>query len=60
MNAAAPKPDETDRQISERLLQALRSLRYGSIEIVVHDGRVVQFERRERIRFDRADDARHA
>jgi hypothetical protein len=32
--------------------RALRGLRFGSVEIVVHDGRVVQVERRERVRLD--------
>jgi hypothetical protein len=36
------------------LRQALRSIRYGSIELVIHDGRVVQLERREKVRFDTA------
>ena len=34
------------------LRQALRSIRYGTIELVIHDGRVVQLERREKVRFD--------
>jgi hypothetical protein len=34
------------------LLDALRGLRYGSIEIVVHDARVVHIERREKLRLD--------
>jgi hypothetical protein len=34
------------------LRQALRSIRYGAIELVIHDGRVVQLERREKVRFD--------
>ena len=34
------------------LLQALASLRYGTIELTVHDGRVVQLERREKVRLD--------
>ena len=38
----------------QELRQALRSIRYGTIEIVIHDGRVVQLERREKIRFDHA------
>ncbi len=31
---------------------ALRAIRYGAIELVIHDGRVVQLERREKVRFD--------
>ena len=34
------------------LRQALRAIRYGAIELVIHDGRVVQLERREKVRFD--------
>jgi hypothetical protein len=34
------------RQIAE----AARSIRYGSIEVVIHEGRIVQIERREKIR----------
>jgi hypothetical protein len=32
--------------------RALMSLRYGTVEIVVHDGRIVQIERREKMRLD--------
>jgi hypothetical protein len=39
-------------EASEReLVRALRTIRYGSIEAVVHAGRIVHFERRERVRF---------
>lgn len=34
------------------LRKALRSIRYGSIELVIHDGRVVQLERCEKVRFE--------
>jgi hypothetical protein len=34
------------------LRRALLAIRYGAIEIVIHDGRVVQLERREKVRFD--------
>jgi hypothetical protein len=34
------------RQIAE----AARGIRYGSIEVVIHEGRIVQIERREKIR----------
>jgi hypothetical protein len=33
------------------LTRLLREVRYGSIEIVVHEGRVTQIERREKVRF---------
>ena len=34
------------------LCQALREIRYGAVELVIHDGRVVQLERREKVGFD--------
>jgi len=35
----------------EAILDAVRSLRYGSVEITIHDSRVVQVECRNKIRF---------
>ena len=35
----------------QRVLEALRALRFGSVEIVIHDGEVVQIERKEKLRF---------
>jgi hypothetical protein len=36
----------------QELRRALRSIRYGAIQLVIHDGRVVQLERHEKVRFD--------
>jgi len=47
-NACPAARDDVD----SRILQAVRSLDYGSVEVVVHDSRVVQIERREKVRFD--------
>jgi hypothetical protein len=33
------------------LVRLVRETRFGSIEIVVHEGRVTQIERREKVRF---------
>lgn len=35
----------------QELRQALRTIRYGAIELVIHDGRVVQLELRAKVRF---------
>ena len=40
-------------ELTDRLLRALQGLDYGSVEIVVQDGRVVQIERRQKTRFAR-------
>ena len=38
--------------IEQTILQALKDLRFGSVEIVVHDSKVVQIERREKVRVE--------
>ena len=40
------------------LLRLLRGLRYGQVVVQIHDGRLVQIERTERIRTDQRDPAR--
>lgn len=49
--------NETDIQmgvtIAEReLLRLVRAVRFGSLEVIVHDGQIVQVERTEKVRFD--------
>jgi hypothetical protein len=47
---------ETDDTVLQAVALAIASVKqqsgYGSIEITVHDGRVTQIERREKVRFD--------
>jgi hypothetical protein len=38
----------------EIVREQVRSLRFGVVEIVVHDSRVVQIEKTERVRFDKS------
>ena len=45
-----PSDDAIDGGAERAILRALRGLRFGSVEITVHDGRVVQVERKERLR----------
>ena len=52
MNSPEP-PDRHDHQdIEQAILLAVKGIRFGSVEIVVHDSRIVQIERKEKIRFD--------
>ena len=37
-------------EVKEEILRAIARIDYGSIEVVVHDGKVVQIECREKIR----------
>jgi hypothetical protein len=33
------------------ILRSIRNVRFGSVEITIHDSRVVQIERKEKLRF---------
>jgi len=39
----------------EIVTQNVKSLRYGVVEIIVHDARVIQIEKTERVRLDRTE-----
>jgi hypothetical protein len=41
------------RHVVDAILEALRTLRFGAVQIVVHDGQVVQIERTEKVRLER-------
>ncbi len=41
--------------VAEAIVRALSGLRFGAVEIVVHDGRIAHIERRERVRLEEAD-----
>lgn len=47
------RSDRQDPQAIEQAIRlALRGLRFGSIEIIVHDSKVVQIERKEKMRLE--------
>ena len=41
-------------EVDAEVIRAIRNIRYGSVEITIHDSRVVQIERKEKRRFDRS------
>lgn len=47
--------DARDKKIEVEILQAVKDINYGSVEIIIHDSRVVQIERKEKLRFDKVD-----
>jgi len=47
----APVPVQLT-EVERHILQALQQIRFGTLEIVIHDSRVVQIERSEKVRFD--------
>lgn len=40
-------------QVMREIVRAVRSVRYGSVEVVIQNSRVVQIERKEKFRFDK-------
>ena len=49
-NGMKQQRNEAVQMPVETLQQMLQGLRYGTLELTVHDGRVVQIERREKLR----------
>ena len=47
--------DIMDNDEYDQILEAVRGIRYGSVEVVVHDGHVVQIERRVKVRLGTTD-----
>jgi len=45
--------NENERKLLFQILEALRSIRYGYIQIIVQDSRVVQIDKTEKIRLDK-------
>lgn len=49
---------QINHQVADEILRALQELKngsgFGSIEIVIHEGRVTQIEKREKLRLQQA------
>ena len=41
---------DQSQNIAQQIMAILQGIRFGSIEIVVHDGRIVQIDRHEKFR----------
>lgn len=40
--------------VEQEILEAIKSIHYGSVEVIIHDSKVVQIERKEKVRFGKA------
>jgi hypothetical protein len=47
---------EQNQPVLRELIRTLRGIRYGSVVLTVHDGRIVEIHRTERIRLARSKD----
>jgi hypothetical protein len=45
--------DDYEARAIREIVRAVRSVAFGSIEIVIQNSRIVQIERKEKFRFDR-------
>jgi len=54
MTSEVPKKSLADSTIDtvNQISKIVQSIRFGSVEIVIHDGKIVQVEREEKLRFD--------
>ncbi|MEY3121611.1 MAG: hypothetical protein RI993_436 [Pseudomonadota bacterium] len=46
------------RDIGQEVLRAIAGIQFGSVEIIIHEGQVVQIECREKIRIHTANNIR--
>jgi hypothetical protein len=46
--------DNNQARAIREIVRAVRSVAFGSVEIVIQNSRIVQIERREKFRFDRS------
>lgn len=38
--------------VEQKILTAIQGIKFGAVEVLIHDSRVVQIERSEKVRFD--------
>jgi len=48
------KSNQLNTDVIEEILSAVTSIEYGSVEVLIHDGRVVQIECRKKIRLNQS------
>ena len=61
MKAEPPYPADSGREspdaglaeVIQQIVRAIQSVRYGSVEVVIQNSKVVQIERNEKFRFDK-------
>lgn len=39
-------------EIERQILAAIHQIRYGAVEVTIHDSQIVQVEKSEKVRFD--------
>ncbi len=55
--ATTPRPSVLPEPVLAALMEALRGVRFGTVTVIIQDGRVVQIDRTERRRLKAEGDA---
>lgn len=58
INTAKDIDKKIPAEIAQEILRAVASIKYGSIEVVIHENKVVQIECREKIRVSQSESGR--
>lgn len=43
-------PDKSNQEEVKKLLQIIETIKYGSVTVVIQDGKIVQIEKNEKLR----------
>lgn len=46
---------ENEKKLLLQVLKAVKGIRYGTVQIIVQDSKIVQIDKTEKIRFDKED-----
>jgi hypothetical protein len=49
-----PNPDPWNKELERVVRDSLQSIRFGTVSLVVQDGRVIQVDKNEKIRINRS------
>ena len=52
LNSVESELSQNERELLGELVRALRNIRYGSVLLTVHDGRLVEIHKTEKIRMN--------
>jgi hypothetical protein len=52
-NAASQQRTAVPEIVRAKIIEAVAGIRFGAVEIIIHEGKVVQIERKERVRLDK-------
>jgi len=46
--------DKENNPVEKHILDAIRAIKYGAVEVIIHDSRIVQIDKTEKLRFEPA------